>query len=77
MELLHTVLWRYYEKAGSLTKDQIGRILLAIDELETKIFKSTSVIKMRLGVVGAFSFCKLFQECRSLPLSIAILFWFC
>ncbi|XP_063686547.1 neurobeachin-like protein 1 isoform X2 [Bolinopsis microptera] len=48
MELLHTILWRYYEKAGSLTKDQIGRILLAVDELESKIFKTTSVIKMRL-----------------------------
>ena len=47
MELLHTVLWRYYEKAGSLTKDQIGRILLAIEELESKIFKPTPVIKMR------------------------------
>ena len=47
MELLHTILWRFYEKAGSLTKDQIGRILLTIDDLEKKIFKSTSVIKMR------------------------------
>ena len=47
MELLHTILWRYYEKAGSLSKDQIGRILLTVDDLEMKIFKSNSVIKMR------------------------------
>ena len=52
MELLHMILWRYYEKAGSLSKDQIGRILLAIDELEPKIFKSTAAIKMRYGSVN-------------------------
>ena len=57
MELLHTILWRFYEKAGSLTKDQIGRILLTIDDLEKKIFKSTSVIKMRcVGVLGLVIF---------------------
>ena len=57
MELLHTILWRFYEKAGSLTKDQIGRILLTIDDLEKKIFKSTSVIKMRcVGVLSLVIF---------------------
>ena len=48
MELLHTILWRYFEKLEALGKQQIGRILLTIDDLDGKLFKSTSAIKMRL-----------------------------
>ena len=59
MELLHTILWRQYKKSGVLEKGQLGRILLTVEDLETRLFRSACVIKMRFGK-GLFYFTGLF-----------------